>query len=118
MEQPESRQPGVPAVASNAAFSAPSLRRALSLPLLVLYELGTTVGAVLGFVFLFPLESLARGTSWTTLSLFALVNWALFRITGRDDEVDPPVQVPRWVPCLGALLCGALLVRDLVASFQ
>ncbi len=72
------------------------------------------VGAVLGFVFLLPLESLARGTSWLTLVLFAAINTALFRIKGRADPQPPPVVVGRWVPFTGALLCGALVARDLL----
>ena len=52
------------------------------------------------------------------MSLFTLINWSLFRIKSRSGEPAPLVQIPRWVPFTGALLCGALLVRDLVASLR
>ncbi len=73
---------------------------------------------VLGFALLLPLESLARGTSWLTLALFAAINTALYRIKGRPEAPHPQVEVGRWIPFTGALLCGALVLRDLIAQLR
>jgi APA family basic amino acid/polyamine antiporter len=62
-----------------------------------------------------PLEALAEWTSRVTLSVFALVNWALIRI--KLDEPEPPagvVRVPMWVPVAGLVACLGFLGSSFV----
>ncbi len=60
----------------------------------------------------FPLERLARTTSWITLALFGLIDWALIRVRAKGGA-EPAVRAPNWVPYAGAWLCAALLAREL-----
>jgi APA family basic amino acid/polyamine antiporter len=62
-----------------------------------------------------PLEALAEWTSRVTLSVFALVNWALIRI--KLDEPEPPAgvfRVPMWVPVAGLAACLGFLGSSFV----
>ena len=61
----------------------------------------------------FPLESLARSTSFIILCVFAMVNLSLIVIkTRQTDNVSPGVRYPIIIPILGALLsCAFLLVE-------
>ncbi|NNL85612.1 MAG: amino acid permease [Myxococcales bacterium] len=68
---------------------------------------------VLLLALFFPLERLARTTSWLTLALFGLVDWALIRVRAKPDAPEPLVRAPGWVPYAGAWLCAALLAREL-----
>jgi amino acid transporter len=75
---------------------------------------------VLLLALFFPLERLARTTSWITLALFGLVDWALIRVRAKRIGPEPLVRAPGWVPHAGAWLCAALLARELwvwIASF-
>ncbi|HYQ72362.1 MAG TPA: amino acid permease, partial [Gammaproteobacteria bacterium] len=50
----------------------------------------------------FPIEALARATSYFLLIVFALVNLSLLRLKGqRAAEKYDAFQVPRWVPASG-----------------
>lgn len=68
---------------------------------------------ILILALLFPIENLARTTSFIVLLLFVLVNIALIRL----KKIDPaPVGVKVytiWVPVTGALLCSALIIFQL-----
>jgi APA family basic amino acid/polyamine antiporter len=55
---------------------------------------------VLTFALLLPLLSLAKLTSFISLSIFSLINLALLRIKLRGER-SPTINVPLWVP-----LCG------------
>lgn len=61
---------------------------------------------VLTFALSLPLLSLAKLTSFISLSIFSLINLALLRIKLRGEK-SPTINVPLWVP-----LCG--LVFSLV----
>ena len=68
--------------------------------------------AVFGLAANFPVERLARATSWMTLVLFAFINWALVRVQKRQDAPAAAVAIPRWVPILGAWLCAGMVLRE------
>lgn len=62
-----------------------------------------------------PLEALAEWTSRVTLSVFALVNWALIRIKWTEPETPEGVfAVPMWVPVAGLAACLGFLVSSFV----
>lgn len=58
---------------------------------------------ILGFALCLPLLSLAKLTSFISLSIFSLINLALLRIK-RRGEPSPGFRVPVWVPVCGAVL--------------
>ena len=60
-----------------------------------------------------PLEALADLTTQAMLVVFALVNLALLAMK-RRGEAHPGIEVPIWVPALGAVSCIGLLIADLV----
>jgi len=66
----------------------------------------------------FPLERLARTTSWITLTLFALVDWSLVRIKLQRRAGPARIQVPLWVPWLGAVLSAGLVAQELWIVFS
>ncbi len=62
-----------------------------------------------------PLEALAEWTSRVTLSVFALVNWALIRIKWSEPETPEGVfRVPMWVPVAGLAACLGFLGSSFV----
>lgn len=62
-----------------------------------------------------PLEALAEWTSRVTLSVFALVNWALIRIKWTEPETPEGVfRVPMWVPMAGLAACLGFLGSSFV----
>ena len=66
------------------------------------------MGAVIGlFALFFPLTTLAKSTSAVILLVFAGVNFALWRVKGRDPDLDGDgPRYPRWLPLAG---CGVSL---------
>ncbi len=74
------------------------------------------VGAIiLALAMAVPLEALAEWTSRVTLSVFALVNWALIRIKWTDPETPEGVfRVPMWVPVAGLAACLGFLGSSFV----
>lgn len=74
------------------------------------------VGAILVLALAVPLESLADLTAGFTLVIFAIVNFALIRIKGRNEAPPPGIFIcPRWVPFAGLVSSVLLLVVDLIA---
>ncbi len=66
-----------------------------------------TALAALGVAILaygFPIETLAEVTSLLVLTIFALVNLALWRIKGRSDTPTTGFSLPRWLPLVGCLV--------------
>lgn len=65
---------------------------------------------ILLLALLFPVEHLARTTSFIVLVMFVLVNLALIRIK-KSDPVPENVRVYSvWIPVVGALLCFSLII--------
>lgn len=73
--------------------------------------------AVLLLALLLPLLSLAKLTSYITLTIFTLINVALVKIKLRGG-VRPKFQVPLWVPIAGALFCSLFLAYQLIRFFS
>lgn len=55
---------------------------------------------ILGFALWLPLLSLAKLTSFMSLSIFSVINLALLRIKRRGER-SPTLNVPLWVPVCG-----------------
>lgn len=71
--------------------------------------------AVLVLATLVPLRGLAELTSQITLTVFALVNLALFNMKRRGDPAPANAFiVPIWVPVVGALSCAAFWIIALL----
>jgi APA family basic amino acid/polyamine antiporter len=65
---------------------------------------------ILMLALIFPIENLARTTSFIVLVLFVLVNMALVKLK-ITAPAPPGVKIyPIWVPVVGALLCAALII--------
>ncbi|WP_119390805.1 APC family permease [Taklimakanibacter lacteus] len=72
---------------------------------------GIAAGSALVLALAFPISGLAEWTSRITLAIFILACSALVRIKLRGTPPPPGTFiVPLWVPVLGVLLCGVLLV--------
>ncbi|MDH5445741.1 MAG: amino acid permease [Gammaproteobacteria bacterium] len=73
-----------------------------------------TVGfIILTFSLILPLLSLAKLTSFITLSIFALINLALWRIKHRDSKTAS-FTVPLWVPICGFFSSSAFLLFQII----
>ena len=70
--------------------------------------------AVLVFALLLPLETLARGTSLVTLTIFFFVNLALWRLKARDPRPPGAVVYPRWISLCGFLVCGGVFLAEVI----
>lgn len=64
----------------------------------------------------FPIEKLAQSTSYLILTIFFLVNIALFRIRKRYALPENVRGYPIWVPLIGALGSLFLLVAQIWSS--
>ena len=67
-------------------------------------------GMILMFSLVLPLLSLAKLTSFITLTIFSLINLALWRIKTRDGSDDLKFKVPLWIPVCGFLGSSAFLL--------
>jgi APA family basic amino acid/polyamine antiporter len=67
--------------------------------------------AVLALALVFPLETLARITSFIALAIFAAVHGALLSLKRRAEP--SPFTVPAAVPQIGFLLCSAMLLYQM-----
>jgi amino acid transporter len=73
------------------------------------------VALTIALALLFPLASLAEGTSLVTLAVFALINLALLRIRYRAvRSLGAHVSVPIWVPTAGFAICVAMIASALL----
>jgi amino acid transporter len=75
---------------------------------------GIVIAIVLLLAIVFPLAGLARTTTFIALSIFTIVNLALWRIKLRDKSTPSHFTVPIWVPATGAMLSAAILVFEMV----
>lgn len=74
----------------------------------------TVAGIILALALFFPLVRLAELTSLVTLSVFALVNLALFALGRVLDDVT--VRRWRWWGLLGAAICISVAAFQIVAN--
>lgn len=73
---------------------------------------------VLTLALLGNLSSLAQATSIIMLTVFAIVNLALWRIKQHQPAPFGILTVPRWVPLLGFLSSSALVLYELFDFLQ
>lgn len=72
------------------------------------------VGAMIVATTLLPLVSLAKATSLLVLSIFTLVNAALFVIKRRHKKHEGYVTVPLTIPALGAVSSSGLILYQII----
>ncbi len=72
------------------------------------------VGLMIAATLLLPLVSLAKATSLLILSIFAMVNAALYVIKKKHKKHDGYVTVPRAIPALGALSATGLVLYQII----
>ena len=60
-----------------------------------------------------PIVTLARATAYVTLTIFAVVNLALWRLKARQPAPVDGFVLPRWVPLVGFLASAGMLLIDL-----
>ncbi len=70
--------------------------------------------AIFVFSLALPLETLARGTSLVTLTVFSIVNLALWRLKGRVPAPPGAVVYPRWISLCGCAVCAVVLVLEVL----
>lgn len=61
-----------------------------------------------------PIEYLAKTTSYFILTVFALVNLALWRIKSGKHEEEAPFVIPQWVPMAGFILTTSFVLYQLL----
>jgi amino acid transporter len=69
-------------------------------------------GIVLALALPLGIAVLAQATSAITLTVFACVNLALWRLKGREPGPSEGWTVPRWVPAIGFLITGGFLIAE------
>lgn len=74
---------------------------------------GVVIAIVLLLAIVFPLAGLARTTTFVALSIFTIVNLALWRIKRQDRSTPSHFTVPVWVPATGAILSAAILAFEI-----
>ncbi len=74
----------------------------------------TGTGVLLVLALSGHLAALAKTTSLLMLTIFMLVNLALWRIKKRETQAPDVPTFPRIVPAAGALLSAAFVLRELV----
>jgi basic amino acid/polyamine antiporter, APA family len=73
---------------------------------------------VLNLALWFPLESLAKGTSYLILLVFALVNASLISIKRNNPPAEGVINVPMWVPVAGFFSSSSLALFQLLVSWS
>jgi amino acid transporter len=71
---------------------------------------------ILGLALWFPLETLARSTSFLVLTVFALANASLVLIKRSRPQAEGILSNPLWVPVTGFISCISLLLFQLVSG--
>jgi len=71
-------------------------------------------GLILLFSLALPLLSLAKLTSFITLTIFSLINLALWRIKRRDGAHGVQFIIPLWVPVCGFFSSLAFLMFQII----
>ena len=71
---------------------------------------------ILGLALWIPLETLAKGTSYLVLIVFALANAALLLIKRRQKTPAGIINNPLWVPATGLISCIGLVAFQLISG--
>ena len=77
---------------------------------------GLVSGSVLVMALWLPIEQLAKATSYFILTVFALVNLALWRIKTTQSSETTPFAIPTWIPLLGFILTATFLFYQAYVS--
>jgi amino acid transporter len=72
------------------------------------------IAVILGLGLWFPLETLARSTSFLVLIVFTLANAALVAIKWSRPQPQGILNIPIWVPLTGSVTCTGLLMFQLI----
>ena len=73
---------------------------------------------VLGLALWFPIETLAKATSYFLLLVFSLVNLSLWRLKHGGDHPAGILQVPVWVPAAGFIASFLFVVIQVVLDLS
>ncbi len=73
---------------------------------------------VLGLALWFPIETLAKATSYFLLLVFSLVNLSLWRLKRGGDQPAGILQVPVWVPAAGFVASFLFVVIQVVLDLS
>jgi amino acid transporter len=79
------------------------------------YSTSLVIAGICLMALTLPLLSLAKLTSYITLTVFALINLALVRIKLRGDK-SPGFSTPLWVPVFGAVCTLMFLTYQLALA--
>lgn len=79
-----------------------------------LYATFIVTGTVLLFALWLPLIDLAILSSFITLSVFALVNFSLWRLKAKVPAPEGIFTIPGWVPVIGFFSSSGVVVYQLV----
>lgn len=71
------------------------------------------IAIILCLALWFPLETLAKGTSYLILVVFALVNAALISIKKTQPTVKNTLTIPMWVPVSGLITSISMVLFQL-----
>ena len=71
------------------------------------------IAIILSLALWFPLETLARGTSYLILVVFALVNAALISIKITQPTVKNTLTIPMWIPVSGLITSISMILFQL-----
>ena len=66
----------------------------------------------------FPIESLAKATSYFLLLVFCLVNLSLWRLKRTTTQPADIYCVPRWVPATGFIASCTFVIAQLTLDLQ
>jgi amino acid transporter len=66
----------------------------------------------------FPIESLAKATSYFLLLVFCLVNLSLWRLKRTTTQPAGIYCVPRWVPATGFIASSTFVIAQLTLDLQ
>ena len=69
---------------------------------------------VLGLALWFPIETLAKATSYSLLLVFSLVNLSLWRLKRGGDQPADILRAPAWVPATGFLASFLFVVIQVI----
>ncbi len=73
---------------------------------------------VLGLALWFPIETLAKATSYFLLLVFSLVNLSLWRLKHGGDQPAGILRVPGWVPASGFLASFLFVVIQVIIDLS
>ena len=71
------------------------------------------IAIILSLALWFPLETLAKGTSYLILVVFALVNAALISVKQTQPIIKNILTIPMWIPVSGLITSISMILFQL-----